>query len=150
MARVLITGLGNVGTHILEFLVRDSNCPELLVGDFSAEKELVVNNALIGATVKGLYPKVTFKKMDLTDLDQMTHIINDFKPDVIIQGAVMHTWHLIRKLPEEVYAKISSATLGAWLPAQIALSYHLMLAVEKSDVTPFVINTSLSSGVMFG
>lgn len=144
MSKVMITGLGNVGAHIIEFLVRDPKCPELLVGDFNPEKELVVNNALIGATLAGLYPKVTFKKMDLTNLEEMTKTINDFKPDVIIQGAVMHTWHLIRKLPEDVYAKVSSATLGAWLPAQVALTYHLMLAVEKSNVSPHVINTSLS------
>lgn len=144
MSRVLLTGLGNVGAHILEFLVRDPNCPELLIGDYSEEKELVVNNALIGATLKGLYPKVSFKQMDLTNVNQMTQIINEFQPDVIIQGAVMHTWHLIRKLPKDVYAKISSATLGAWLPAQLALTYHLMLAVDQSNVTPHVINTSLS------
>ena len=144
MSKVLLVGLGNVGTHILEFLVRDPNCPELLIGDFNEKNELKVNNALIGAAVKGLYPNVTFKKMDLTDVIQTTEIINQFKPDVIIQGAVMHTWHLIRKLPEEVYAKISAATLGAWLPAQIALAYHLMLALKDSDVNAHVVNTSLS------
>jgi|LGVF01.1.fsa_nt_gb hypothetical protein len=144
LSKVLIVGLGDVGAHLLEFLVRDPNCPELLVGDFNEEKELTVNNALIGAAVKGLYPKVTFKKMDLTDVKQTTEIINQFKPEVIIQGAVMHTWHLIRKLPEEVYAKISSATLGAWLPAQTALAYHLMLALKESNVNAHVVNTSLS------
>lgn len=144
MSKVLIVGLGDVGHHLLEFLVRDPKCPDIVIGDISDEKELVVNNALIGAAVNRLYPSVKFKKIDLTDVNSTSKLIQEEKPDVIINCAVMHTWHLIRKLPEDIYAKISSATLGAWLPCQVALAYKLMEAIKKSGIKANVINTSLS------
>lgn len=144
MSKVMIVGLGDVGRHMLEFLARDPKCPDLIVGDIQEEKELVVNNALIGAAVKRLYPTIKFEKIDLTDIESTTKLIQREKPDVIINCSVLHTWHLIRKLPQDLYAKISSASLGAWLPCQVGLAYKLMQAVKKSGTDANVINTSLS------
>ncbi|MFJ7971534.1 saccharopine dehydrogenase NADP-binding domain-containing protein [Psychrobacillus sp. NPDC096389] len=145
MSKVMLFGLGEVGTHILEFLVRDPKCPELIVCDVNEEvSQKRVNNAVIGAAIFKLYPKVTFKKVDLTDVDGTALLISEEKPDVVINCAVLQTWHVIRQLPEDLYAKLSSASLGAWLPCQLGLSYKLMLAIKKSGVQTNVINTSLS------
>lgn len=145
MSKVMMFGLGEVGTHILEFLVRDPKCPELIVCDVNEEvSQKRINNALIGAAIFKLYPKVTFKKVDLTDVDSTALLVNEEKPDVVINCAVLQTWHVIRQLPEDLYAKLSSASLGAWLPCQLGLSYNLMLAIKKSGVQTNVINTSLS------
>jgi hypothetical protein len=145
MSKVMLVGLGEVGTHILEFLVRDPQCPGLIVCDFNQEvSEKRVNNALIGAAVHRLYPKVSFERVDLSEEDGTAEIISKHNPDLVINCAVMQTWHVIRKLPNELYEKLSSATLGAWLPCQLALSYKLMKAIEKSGTQPKVINTSLS------
>ena len=145
MSKVMLVGLGEVGTHILEFLVRDPKCPELVVCDFNQEvSEKRVNNALIGAAVNRLYPKVTFERVDLSEEDATADIVSKHNPDLVINCAVMQTWHVIRKLPKEQYERLSSATLGAWLPCQLGLSYKLMKAIKKSGVEPKVINTSLS------
>ncbi|MFD1066005.1 saccharopine dehydrogenase NADP-binding domain-containing protein [Oceanobacillus locisalsi] len=145
MSKVMLFGLGEVGTHILEFLVRDPKCPELVVCDVNKEvSERRVNNAVIGAAVFKLYPKVTFKQVDLVNVDTTAELIKEEKPDLIINCAVLQTWHVIRKLPEEQYKKLSSASLGAWLPAQLGLIHQLMKAVKKSGVNPHVINTALS------
>lgn len=145
MSKVMLVGLGEVGTHILEFLVRDPKCPEIVICDVNAEvSEKRVNNALIGAAVFRLYPKVTFEKLNLTDVDATAQLISEVKPDVIINCAVLQTWHVIRQLPKDLYEKISSASLGAWLPCQLGLSYKLMEAVKKSNTKAHVINTSLS------
>jgi hypothetical protein len=56
----------------------------------------------------------------------------------------MHTWHLIRRLPDEIYARLSSATLGAWLPVQLLLAYKVAQAIQMSGVDTHYINTSLS------
>lgn len=145
MSKVMLVGLGEVGTHILEFLVRDTRCPELIVCDVNEEvSQKRVNNALIGAAVFRLYPQVTFRKLNLTDIEDTAKLIGEEKPDVIINCAVMQTWHVIRKLPEDLYAKLSSASLGAWLPCQLGLAYKLMEAVKLSGLQPKVINTSLS------
>lgn len=145
MSKVMLFGLGEVGTHILEFLVRDPKCPELVICDMNEEvSRKRINNALIGATVYRLYPKVTFEKVDLTDVDSTTELIKREKPDVVINCAVLQTWHVIRQLPQDLYAKLSSASLGAWLPCQLGLAYKLMLAIKQSGVQTHVINTSLS------
>ncbi|MCJ1781135.1 saccharopine dehydrogenase NADP-binding domain-containing protein [Mammaliicoccus sciuri] len=145
MSKVMIFGLGEVGTHILHFLVRDPKCPELVFCDFNKEiSEKKINNALIGAAITRNYPKITFEQADLTDINHTAKLISEYKPDVVINCAVLQTWHVIRQLPEKEYQRISSATLGAWLPCQFSLAYHLMLGIEQSGQKPHVINTALS------
>lgn len=145
MSKVMLVGLGEVGTHILEFLVRDPKCPELVICDVNEEvSRKRINNALIGAAIFRLYPKVTFEKIDLTNVDTTAALIKKENPDVVINCAVLQTWHVIRQLPQELYQKLSSANLGAWLPCQLGLAYKLMVAIKKSGVQTNVINTSLS------
>ena len=145
MNKVLLVGIGDIGKQVLNFLVRDPKCPELLVGDFNEEfGKKRVNAAISNATVTGLYPKVTFTKMDLTDIDRTAEQIAKFKPDVVINGTVMQTWHVIRALPTELYQQLSKATLGAWTPGQVALGYKLMQAIKKSGVKARVVNTAFS------
>src|SRR5699024_9080644 len=145
MSKVMIFGLGEVGTHILHFLVRDPKCPELVISDFNEEVSVKrIDNALIGAAITKNYPKVSFEQVDLTDVDRTAELIRKHKPDVVINCAVLQTWHVIRKLPEKEYARISSATLGAWLPCQLSLIYHLLRFITQSAVITEVINSALS------
>ena len=92
----------------------------------------------------GWIPKFYPMKIDLFDIDTTAELIHKEKPTAVINCSVLHTWHLIRKLPDKVYAKISSAGLGAWLPCQLTLGMNLAQAIKNSGVSPFYINTSLS------
>src|SRR5699024_10960638 len=106
MSKVMIFGLGEVGTHILQFIVRDRKCQALVICDFNeAVSEKRNNNALIGASIHRLYPKVSFEQADLTDVDRTAETIAEYEPDVIINCAVLQTWHVIRQLPEEEYER---------------------------------------------
>jgi hypothetical protein len=145
MEKVLLVGVGNVGSHILEFLARDPRPVELIIGDIDEERATrQANNAVIGAAHHGLHPVFRVTRIDLNDIDRTAQLIKDVNPSAVINCAVMHTWHLIRKLPVEVYSKLSSATLGAWLPVQLTLAYKLAQAIEESGVETHYINTSLS------
>ncbi len=145
MNKVLLVGVGDIGKQVLNFLVRDPKCPELLVGDFNEEfGRKRVNAAISNATVMGMYPKVRFEKFDLADVDRTAEQIAEFRPDVVINGTVMQTWHVIRALPTEIYQQLSRATLGAWTPCQVALAYKLMQAIKKSGVKTRVVNTAFS------
>jgi hypothetical protein len=99
---------------------------------------------VIGAAHHGLHPHFHFKKIDLFDVEGTAELIKEIRPSVAINCSVMHTWHLIRKLPAEVYQKLSSATLGAWLPVQLTLAYKMAQAIKLSGLKPHYINTSLS------
>jgi len=140
-----MVGVGNVGSHILEFLARETRPLELVIGDIDEERAAcLANNAVIGATHHGLNPLFHTRKIDLNNIDQTAQLIKDINPSAVINCAVMHTWHLIRKLPPEIYRKVSSATLGAWLPVQLTLAYKLAQAIQESGVKTHYINTSLS------
>lgn len=142
--KVLIIGMGEVGRIILEFLARDPKCPELVMGDINEERgQFLTNTAIAQAAAARLYPSITFKKIDLTEVDNTADFIKEITPDVVINSSVMQTWSEVRKLPKDLYEKISSATLGAWIPCQLALPYKLMLSIKKTGLNPHVINTSL-------
>ena len=145
MSRVLLIGMGDIGKQVLNFLVRDPKCPELLVGEYNEDfGRRRVNAAISNANVMGMYPKVSFKKMDLSKIDETAQILADFQPDVVINGTVMQTWHVIRQLPKEQYEALSRGTLGMWMPGQVALGYRLMLAIKQAGIKTRVINTSMS------
>lgn len=145
MKKVLLVGVGDVGHHLLEFVARDESQLEWIVGDIDLERaQFSCNNAEIGAAHHGRHPSFKPIKVDLLDIDRTTALIQDEKPDAVINCTVLHTWHLIRNLPEDIYAEISSAGLGAWLPCQLTLGMNLSQAIKKSGLSPFYINTSLS------
>ncbi len=143
--KILLVGTGNVGCHIIELLARDPRPVELFVADIDAAKaERQLNNAVIGAAHHGLHPIFHVREIDLNHIKQTAELIRDINPDVVINCAVMHTWHLIRRLPDDIYARLSSATLGAWLPVQLLLAYKVAQAIQLSGVNSHYINTSLS------
>ena len=145
MKKILLVGVGDVGSHLLEFVSRDGSNFEWIVGDINEKRAYwVCNNAEIGAVHHGMDPKFYPMKIDLFDIDTTAELIHKEKPTAVINCSVLHTWHLIRKLPDKVYAKISSAGLGAWLPCQLTLGMNLAQAIKNSGVSPFYINTSLS------
>lgn len=145
MTKVLLVGAGNVGGHILEFFARGADPVSVVVGDVDAKKAAkVVNNAIIGGIKQGRQPRMEAVAIDLKDSARTAELIERTAPDVIINCAVMQTWHRIRLLPEAEYARLSSATLGAWLPVQLLLPYRLSQAIREAGYNGPFINTSLS------
>jgi hypothetical protein len=145
MNKVLLIGLGEVGRYILEQFSRDPQCPELHVGDIHLEDtQKKVNNAVIGAAIQDLHPRIFAHKVNLFDIDKTAELIQTIQPDVVVNASVLQTWHVIRRLPQDYYARLSAATLGAWLPVQLTLAYKLALAIRQSGVNTHYVNTSLS------
>lgn len=149
MSKVMMIGLGRVGQQVLEYLVEDPKCPELVFCnvDEAAYKPLV-DNALIGASMHGLYPSVKFRELDLTDdIDHIADVIKEEKPDIIVDMTVLMPMHGFYKLPKEQFDYLYSANFGVWLPCQVALVYRLQLAVQKSGLHPFVMTTGIPDNV---
>ena len=145
MEKVLVVGVGDVGGHIIEFLSRGDYPLQVFVGDVNEERaRYACNNAVIGAAHHGKHPDFRPMKIDLFDIEGTADIIRNIQPSCVINCTVMHTWHLIRKLPEDIYSRISSACLGAWLPCQLTLSMNLAKAIAASGIQTHYINTSLS------
>ncbi len=142
---VLIIGIGEVGRYILEFLVRDNSQINIVAADVHLQDvEVKINNAMFGAALHNRYPNVKPLEIDLFDMERTATILNEVQPDVVINCAVLQTWHVIRRLPEDVYSRLSSAGLGAWLPVQLTLAMKLAQAIKLSGISVHYINTSLS------
>ena len=142
---VLIVGIGEVGRYILEFLARDNFKINIVAADLHLpDVEAKINNAILGAAFQSRYPDVKALEIDLFDLERTADILNELQPDVVINCAVLQTWHVIRRLPENVYSRLSSAGLGAWLPVQLTLAMKLAQAIKLSGISAHYINTSLS------
>ncbi len=142
---VLIVGIGEVGRYLLEFLVRENSQIDIIVADVHLQDlEAKVNNAVFGAALHNRHPNVKHLEIDLFDIERTANILNELQPDVVINCAVLQTWHVIRRLPEDVYNRLSSAGLGAWLPVQLTLAMKLAQAIKLSGISPHYINTSLS------
>ena len=142
---VLVVGIGEVGRYLLEFLAREPGELDIVAGDVSLEDvEPKVANAVLGAALHGRQPRLRAVELDLLDIDRTAEMLDRLRPDVVVNCAVMQTWHVIRRLPEEVYARLSSAGLGAWLPVQVTLPMKLGQAIARSGVAAHYVNTSLS------
>lgn len=142
---VLIVGIGEVGRYLLEFLARESTDLDIVAADVDLRSvEGKVDNALFGAALHNRHPDVKPIEIDLLDLARTAELLHNLRPDVVVNCAVLQTWHVIRRLPEKVYAELSSAGLGAWLPVQLTLAMKLAQALELSGISAHYINTSLS------
>ncbi len=57
-------GYGDVGSHILEFIARDENSIEWIVGDIDESKaKYLCNNASIGAAHHGKRARISMEKI---------------------------------------------------------------------------------------
>ncbi len=142
---VLIVGIGEVGHYLLEFLARSGAPLEIVAADVDGDTVASkVDNALLGAALLGHEPRIRPLTLDLFAVDRTAEVLAELRPRVVVNCAVLQTWHVIRRLPPEVYTRLSSAGLGAWLPVQLTLAMKLAQAIERSGTSPRYVNTSLS------
>ena len=90
MGKILLVGVGNVGSHILEFVARDETNFEWLVGDIDEKKAIKhCNNAAIGASHHGKYPIFRPMKIDLFNIEETASLIKKEKPLAVINCSVL-------------------------------------------------------------
>ena len=76
MEKILLVGAGNVGSHILEFIARDENMFEWVIGDIDEKRaKLQCNNASIGAAHHGKHPIFHTRKVDLLNIEETAELI---------------------------------------------------------------------------
>ncbi len=142
---VLVAGIGEVGGHLLEFLARSPRPLRIVAGDVAGSGlEAKVHNAACGAAFHGLEPQLEAVEIDLFDVDRTAELLAAVSPHVVVNCAVLQTWHVIRRLPKPLYERISAAGLGAWLPVQLLFALRMAQALERAGSHARYVNTSLS------
>lgn len=132
--KLLLIGLGDLGSTTLEFLARESSLGSILVASRNAARgERRANLARLGAIAQGYSPSVRFAPVDLDQPETLTELVKREQPDIILSTAVRQTWWLADLLPPEHAGRLRKARFGVWLPIQLSLSLKLMRALGAAD-----------------
>jgi hypothetical protein len=150
MARstIMMVGLGDLGGHVLEMLVRAPGSRRIIAADVNEEWGYRKTNiAAFGAAQMGHYPQLEFTKIDLFNVEQTAETIVRTKPDIIYSAATLQSWWVINTLPKEVFDDLDKARFGPWLPMHLTLVWKLMQAVKETGLDIEVVNSSFPDAV---
>lgn len=142
---ILIIGVGELGGILLEYLCRVPNICDIVVCDSNVDwGTRKVNSAIEGAALMGFYPKISFRQIDVTNIQQTADLIASVDPIVIFNGTTLQSWWVVNELPPEVNSQLytTRCALGPWSAMHLALIAKIMQAVKLSGVKAHVVNSS--------
>lgn len=132
--RIMLVGLGDLGSAVLEFLAREPAIGPILVASRDAARgERRVNLARSGATAQGFTPSIRFLPLDLDQPRHLGALVTREQPDIILSTATRQTWWLADLLPPEQAAGLRRARFGVWLPLHLGLTLKLMRELRAAD-----------------
>lgn len=145
--KVMILGLGSVGTYLLDYLVsRNDPAITLIVVGRNLEKiESDVNIVKVAALIRHQNcSKILIEgDVDFTDEEKIVGCIRKHNPDFIINSS--------RVYPGLKYGSISWNNIrayGIWSPLAADYIKHIMKACEAAESHGIVINTSYSDVII--
>ena len=145
---IMIIGIGDLGGHVLEMLVRSPGSRRIITADMNEEWGYRKTNiTAFGAAQTGHYPEVEFKKIDLYNVEETTETILKFKPETIYSAVSLQSWWVINTLPKKIFDRLDKARFGSWLPMHLTLVYKLMQAVKNTGLDIKVINSAFPDAV---
>lgn len=139
---VLIIGsAGSVGHDMMYQIACMRSDIRVIGADINEEKGIYeIEESLHVAHSFDNYPELSFRKMDLFDIDATAEILGETTPRVICNLASLGSWWITRLLPPGDYKKIGP--IGPWLPNHLTLAHKLMLAIKKSGIKTSVVNAA--------
>jgi hypothetical protein len=141
--RILLVGLGSLGSLVLDLLLRINSSLEVLVA--SRNEDTVhqrTNLAMLAALQLGHRPHVSSTALDVSNVSQSAALIARFRPDIIFSSVCLQSWWVIGGLPKPIFDRLDQTQVGPWLPMHLTLLYKLMQAVRDSGHRPIVVNAS--------
>lgn len=144
--RIMIFGLGSVGTYLLDYLVSlaDEQLEIIVAGRNPEKMQLDVNIVRTAATIRGqLRSEIHMVQCDLNDVDSIVGVLKQYEPHILVNSS--------RVYAGLKYGSISWTNLrayGIWSPLAIKYARNIMLAYAKADCKAISINTSYSDAVI--
>jgi hypothetical protein len=143
MRSIMIVGLGDLGSRVLDSLIRWPDASPIIVGARNVEAaRRRANLALFSAQQIGFDPTISIEAVDLHDIDRTAETIARVKPDIIFNAATLQSWRIITELPPDVFKALDEAQFGPWLPMHLTLMWKLMQAVRRSALATAVVNAA--------
>jgi hypothetical protein len=135
-ATVLVIGLGDLGTRVLDALARAPEIERLAGASRNAERGRArAGQAGLVAELSGGPRRVEFEPVDLRDVEATGSLLARFDPELVVMAASRLTWW--RPPADPVVAAMPYAI---WLPLQLTLVRSLMTARRESGVTGRVLS----------
>ncbi len=142
--KCLVLGQGELGWRTLQILADERAFDEILAVDVNARLVGRANMARYAAALLGRPTTIRFQAVDALDVGSMAGLLREFRPDIVVNTASMQSWHVILRLPRDIWEVVHSAGLGVWLPAHLAPAYTLMTALRDAELTPPVVNMAFA------
>ena len=145
-SKVLLIGLGILGGEIFHTLAR-AGVDEIIVAcrDEVTGRQKAVQVAM-GAAAQGLYPHISFRRVDLNDVEGTTSFLTELEPDLVLNSADLHPfWRFHTDLPRDVARRLGEGGPVGYslaLPFRLLLPYRLMKAVRASGIETHVLITN--------
>lgn len=147
--RVLVAGIGDVGGRALHLLAHAPTVSEILALDIEADRATRVNSARYCAEQLGRFPALTFVRHDVRRVKETQDLLQEFRPDVILNATTVQSWWLAKQLPGEVRDRLAQAEFGPWLPFHLSLTRRLMQGLAASKLPAALVNVSYPDVVNF-
>jgi hypothetical protein len=126
MATVLVIGLGDLGSRVLDILARSARIERLVGSGRDAEHgEARTAQCLLVAALQGGPRRVEFVRNDVSDVAATAALLSSLDPDVVVTAASRHTWWR---------RGVEGVPYGAWLPLQLTLVRDLVLARNGAGI----------------
>jgi len=142
--RIMIVGLGDVGSHALELLAMSPGIASILAADLNEDVgKRIVYGARAAASHMGLAPEIKFKRIDLNEVEKTAATIEEYIPHIVISTVTLQSPRVMRfNVPPETLVKFTQGGFGMWLPFHVPLVRKLMEAIRKSGVDVHVVSSS--------
>ncbi|HJX23507.1 MAG TPA: hypothetical protein VJ574_03745 [Candidatus Bathyarchaeia archaeon] len=138
-------GAGNVGMWAINYLARMPGVDKIIVADINQDMaDRVINSIAVSSSIHGFYPKLEFKRVDLSDKDGTTKVLGETQPTVILNTSTMLANYVPaeRRLIAEKKFPVTSRLAGHTIAKDLYLTMKLMEAVKASGVASKVVNVS--------
>jgi len=131
VATVLVVGLGDLGSRVLDVLARSPRIGRLVGSGRDAEGGAArAAQCRLVAALQGGALRVEFARNDVSDIAATASLLRSLDPDVIVTAASRHTWWR---------GAVDGVPYGAWLPLQLTLVRDLVRARNESGVAATVV-----------
>ena len=131
MATVLVVGLGDLGSRVLDVLARSPRIGRLVGSGRDADRgEARAAQCRLVAALQVGARRVEFARNDVSDIAATASLVHSFDPAVIVTAASRHTWWR---------RAVDGVPYGAWLPLQLTLVRDLVRARNESGIAAPVV-----------
>lgn len=146
--KIMLVGLGDLGTVLLETLLRLPEQLEIVVTARNVQRAARrCNLARLEALAQGIECKIRLIQIDLNNIDATAECIHREQPAILLTTATMATWWLPDLLPPGDAQGLRRAGFGVWLPVHLAPTLKAMQAVRQANYSGFVLTAPYPDAV---